>query len=1049
MIKKKYSLSANIGSGMNGCARYIITPNAKRVADEIVSQYEAGVHSFTIIGTYGTGKSCFLLEFEQELSLNGKCGLLGRRLPEVSGYDIINIVGHYDSFERILGSELACEYDGVDVLEKLANICRKSTKANRMLVVAVDEFGKVLEYASKNDADKELYFFQQVSELVNRSEYNVLLLTTLHQNFSVYVSKLDMSQKKEWKKVKGRFKEIVFAEPVEQLLYLAAESISCRPSAGDEKQIRGILEIAKRTKFISDNLNVEVMKRLYPLDAFSAAALTTAIQRYGQNERSLFSFLNSRGYGSLSEFRPSSDRTYSLCDVYDYIVRGLYSDLNDSALDAMGWEAIRVAVERVETGEWNSADEVNNALKTVKAIGLLNLLGNAGFGMTKTDLTEYMASAMSVSEPECVLDKLIDRRIIRFAEYKRRFILYEGTDVNIEEELERALQTVPPPLTPVDDLRVYFNDRVAPVKAYYYHRGTPRYFEYCLYGSPLDIVPSGEVDGYVELIFPTQGDSVESIRQFSANCSHAIIFAVFNKTDEIIKHLHKIRIYNHIIEKVLIDKSDKVALREIIRLKNFEQTLMNKAVKESLFAYDGSVIWLYRGTEVCVGNQRQFNALLSDVCNDIYSLTPSINNELINRQKLSGNISAARVKYLQALTANGDKPDFGFDVDKFPPEKTIYFSLLKKTGLHVDGVFSDSPMDDGIRTLWNACEDFLSSSREKPRKVSELVKNLSEQPYKIKAGVLDFWIPTYLYIRRLDYSLFGANGVYIPEVNMEFFDLLKKHPSDFTIKGYSEDGVKLAFYNQYRKFINVEEYGEIKGDKFIETVKPFLFFYKHLNEYAKHTKKFDHVSTLRFRDVLAAAKDPEKAFFEDLPEALGYDRNSLNGNEFIESYCVAIQRAVRELRYCYRSLIDRIESQLIKRLELEGSEYSEYIIEIRDRLSHIKEYLLSDKQRDFYNHAMAEFDSRQEWYQSICYAALDQPLERLRDEQEEQLIDNLVYLFRECEKHSVVSEAMSYVVDDEEKKKSGELESKIEAILSDDRNLDVYVLLNILKKKMK
>ena len=350
MTMKKYSLSANIGSGMKGCARYIITPNAKRVADEIVSQYEAGVHSFTIIGTYGTGKSCFLLEFEQELSLNGKCGLLGKRFPEVSGYDIINIVGRYDSFERILGSELACKCDGADVLEKLEEICKKSTNASRMLVIAVDEFGKVLEYASKNDTDKELYFFQQVSELINSPEYNALLLTTLHQNFSTYVSKLDMPQKKEWKKVKGRFKEIVFAEPVEQLLYLAAESIAGTPSDGDEKQIRGILEIAKRTKFISGNLSIEVMKRLYPLDAFSAAALTTAIQRYGQNERSLFSFLNSRGYGSLSEFRPSPDRTYSLCDVYDYIVRGLYSDLNDSALDAMGWEAIRVAVERVETG---------------------------------------------------------------------------------------------------------------------------------------------------------------------------------------------------------------------------------------------------------------------------------------------------------------------------------------------------------------------------------------------------------------------------------------------------------------------------------------------------------------------------------------------------------------------------------------------------------------------------------------------------------------------------------------------------------------------------
>ena len=178
MTMKKYSLSANIGSGMKGCARYIITPNAKRVADEIVSQYEAGAHSFTTIGTYGTGKSCFLLEFEQELSLNGKCGLLGKRFPEVSGYDIINIVGRYDSFERILGSELACKCDGADVLEKLEEICKKSTNASRMLVIAVDEFGKVLEYASKNDTDKELYFFQQVSELINSPEYKALLLTT-------------------------------------------------------------------------------------------------------------------------------------------------------------------------------------------------------------------------------------------------------------------------------------------------------------------------------------------------------------------------------------------------------------------------------------------------------------------------------------------------------------------------------------------------------------------------------------------------------------------------------------------------------------------------------------------------------------------------------------------------------------------------------------------------------------------------------------------------------------------------------------------------------
>jgi len=169
----------------------------------------------------------------------------------------------------------------------------------------------------------------------------------------------------------------------------------------------------------------------------------------------------------------------------------------------------------------------------------------------------------------------------------------------------------------------------------------------------------------------------------------------------------------------------------------------------------------------------------------------------------------------------------------------------------------------------------------------------------------------------------------------------------------------------------------------------------------------------------------------------------------VADYCHIIQKAVRELRSCYRSLIDRIEGQLIERFDLQAFEYADYIIEIRQRLSHIKEHLLSDKQRDFYNHAMAEFDNRQEWYQSICYAALDQPLERLRDEQEEQLVDNIVFLFRECEKHSVVSEAMDFVVNDEERKRSSEIEEQIENILSENDNLNIYALMNVLKKKMK
>lgn len=1051
-MTKSFSLSANIENGTGGDSRYIVTPNVEKVVREIVCQYQAGIHSFSIIGTYGTGKSCFLLNLEQDLLGTNSHRVLvknPRVLARVSGFEIINIVGEYKPLEQLLASKLSKKAGGGDAMEMLRNYYHCLKKQNRMLVVVVDEFGKVLEHAAKNEIEKELYFMQQLAEFANAAERNILLLTTLHQNFSAYAQRLATAQKNEWIKVKGRFQEVVFAEPIEQLLYLVAESVEGSP-ADNRNQAHALFVIAKECRFVSPTLQEATISKLYPLDVFSAMTITKAIQRYGQNERSLFSFLNAQGANSLGKFQPTATNTYNMSVAYDYLVANFHSYLMDANADSMGWSAIRIAIERVESDDWSSSAEMRAAVRTVKAIGLLNIFGGAGFSMNKSQLVTYMQLAMDIPQAEDIIDGLLRHRIIRYAEYKQRFILFEGTDINIEEEIAKASTIVPLPVSPVDSLRAVFNSRVAPVKAYYYHSGTPRYFEYVLYDNPLEITPpKGEVDGYVELIFSTAGDIDEQVRSASEACGHAIVFAVFHRTEALIAHLHKIQVYQYIIDSVLIDKSDKVALREVDNLKAYERSLLNKELKEGLFSYDSKVSWFYKGERRHINSQRDFNVLLSDVCKDVYPLTPIINNELINRHKLSGNISAARVKYLQALTTEADKEDLGWEKDKFPPEKTIYYTLLKTTGLHNNGQFADAPSSEGIKTLWDACEDFMRSTQEKPRKVSELIKILSERPYKIKMGVLDYWIPTYLYIKRLDYSLFGSNGAYIPDVNMEFFDLLKKHPSDFAVKAYAEDGVKMEFYNQYRKFINAGESREIKGDKFIETIKPFFFFYNHLNDYAKHTRKFDHVTTLRFRDVLARAKDPEKTFFEDLPEALGYDKALLPGAGFIANYCNIIQKAVRELRSCYRLLIDRIEGQLIERLELQEYEYEGYIVEIRHRLSHIKEHLLSGKQRDFYNHAIAEFDNRQEWYQSICYAALDQPLERLRDEQEEQLIDNIVFLFRECEKHSVVSEAMTFRVGEEERKRSNELETKIEGMLTGDNNLNIYALMNVLKRRMK
>lgn len=53
----KYNPSINIEYGIDKDFHYIVTPNAQAVTGELVSNFHSGIHSFSIIGTYGTGKS--------------------------------------------------------------------------------------------------------------------------------------------------------------------------------------------------------------------------------------------------------------------------------------------------------------------------------------------------------------------------------------------------------------------------------------------------------------------------------------------------------------------------------------------------------------------------------------------------------------------------------------------------------------------------------------------------------------------------------------------------------------------------------------------------------------------------------------------------------------------------------------------------------------------------------------------------------------------------------------------------------------------------------
>ena len=1072
----KFSLSTNIKTVQFNDFHYIVTSNSRRVLGSLVADYNSGIHCFTLVGTYGTGKSSFLAALERDLKTNTKSLFENKgQFNSYSKFQTLNIIGDYNSLSNLLSEEL--ESNNVNTKELFSCLEKKLTehkKKEEFLLLVIDEFGKILEHAANHNPEKELYFLQQLAEFVNHPKRdNIILITTLHQNFGAYSKKLSEQQRNEWEKVKGRFKEIVFSEPVEQLLHLAAAQIEkANKKIVSEKDFNTLFQLAKSTKFISNDFGISVAQKLYPLDIFSAVVITYAIQRYGQNERSLFSFLSSKDNNSISSFEPTATQTYNMANVYDYIIYNFYSYLSEANADSTNWRAIRVALERVDG--FTAVERIDNASKIVKTIGLCNLFGNS-INFDKNALCQYAKLALNISNPEEVIKELEKLKIIRFAKYKSQYIIFDGTDVNIEDELYHAAGQVPRPIDFIDELNTLFENKVVQANASFYKTGTPRFFEYVLSNQAQTHNPTHDVDGYINLVFANSADSREQIIETSKNTNNAVLYVYFKNSDVIVNHLYEVQKLEYVRNQILIE--DKVAEREIQNLITYEKDLLNKAINYSLVSFSKDIEWYYQGEQKQIHSQADFNKLLSQVCDNVYYATPIIQNELFNKQKINSAISLARVTLLNTLTDDNcvATNDLGFEEDKFPPEKTIYYTLLKNTGIHrqINSAYTlCEPNNDSIKDLWNKCEEFVKSAIEKQRKLGDLIKELKTAPFKLKQGFLDFWIPVYLIIRKQDYSLYDSEGRYIPNINREVLDLLQKSPNDFRIKTFAIEGVKIEFFNQYRNFINLNDKELITKDSFLETIKPFLSFYNNLNEYAKNTLSFDNPQTAKFRNVLATATDPEKTFFEDLPNVFGFKNDSLATNtEFMSQYQDLIKNAIRELRSCYPNLISKIEENVIESLGLYSKNFNEYIPEIANRFKGVKANLLSSKQKSFLNRLMLVQPDKTLWYESICYVALDKPLVSIKDNEVALLIDTLKHLLIALTKFVEVSKVaksnpnseiykfelvstmgtikpQSYILPKTQKEKTNELEAKINQILTGDENLDVCTLLRILRTKI-
>lgn len=330
---------------------------------------------------------------------------------------------------------------------------------------------------------------------------------------------------------------------------------------------------------------------------------------------------------------------------------------------------------------------------------------------------------------------------------------------------------------------------------------------------------------------------------------------------------------------------------------------------------------------------------------------------------------------------------------------------------------------------------------------------------------MNFWLPIFLIIKKNDYLLY-SNDKYIPFFNKEVIDLLQRSPKSFTIKGFSIGGIQLEVFNKYREAISLNREEKIESKSFIETIKPFIIFYKSLNEYSQQTRELSPI-TLDFRNIVKNATDPQKTFFIDLPTKLGFNEKTLlEDRQALNTFISVINESISELRNVYTNLIERVENSILSSLNITSLSFPDYLNIINRKYQNIKRNILPTKLLQFYERLVSKHNIKQHWIEAICYIFINKPLDNIVDQEVEYVIDSIIKMINALDdyidfdvddsnafKIHITSASEGYkdkqiLLSNTNSQLIEELTNKIEKSLGNDEKLNIAALATILSKKL-
>jgi len=395
--------------------------------------------------------------------------------------------------------------------------------------------------------------------------------------------------------------------------------------------------------------------------------------------------------------------------------------------------------------------------------------------------------------------------------------------------------------------------------------------------------------------------------------------------------------------------------------------------------------WVHNGTESKIRSGRQLNEKLSDICDKVYESSPRIDNEIINRRKLSSAAAAARRTLIKRMIESSTLPVLGVDGD--PPEKSIYRSVLGPEShleLHrvVKGewAFRTPSKQSGGYSAFKFVEAFFNSASGGAVSVADLFVELRKPPFGLRDGVIPLIVCAAMLVRESDVALY-EEGAFRPELSAPTFERLIKSPERFTIRRWRVTGVRSKVFEELERVVGSNE--KVRGGKIriLNIVRPLLRFVSSLPPYTMQTSQLSP-TTAGIRNALEQATEPDILLFFDLPRACGLDPFELSQRaraEDIRRYRKSLKASFAELRSVYPTLIDVVRTSIADTFGISEDDDA-FILQLQERATTLAEYAVERDLKMLVDRIRRPESNVDRWTEGVAGFVAERPVKKWRDE---------------------------------------------------------------------